>query len=108
MIVNYQPPSEKRHYKFKLPTGEEFETTETLKLFKIDPELLKEVIDNEVKFYSAQEPNEKAWRNKELQDTDWMLMPDVVVEHLDEVIKYRQALRDYRYTTSEPRPVKGF
>lgn len=35
----------------------------------------------------------KAWRNKQLEDSDWTQLPDVVLPNKDAWTKYRQDLR---------------
>ena len=54
---------------------------------------------------------ERDWRNYELDNTDWMLVPDAThggeplagSQKLQDIMDYRAALRDYNLTT-EDRP----
>lgn len=60
-------------------------------------------------------PNERVWRNAELQLTDYMLIPDATyagtalagTSRLEEVLAYRDALRKYNLST-DTRPVRPY
>ncbi len=78
-----------------------------------DEEFTKKMMEARDKHYSSQKPRERAWRNSELAETDWMLVADATFggeplagsDRLDEVIEYRHALREYNLTTDD-RPAK--
>ncbi|CAH9011761.1 conserved hypothetical protein [Vibrio phage 168E36-1] len=61
----------------------------------------------------AEKEYERDWRNYELSNTDWMLVPDATYgglplagsQTLQDIVEYRTALRDYNLTT-EDRPTR--
>ena len=61
----------------------------------------KEIAALEAKKVEAKKAKEKAWRNKELKDTDWIVM---LYDHPERLLyyKYRQALRDWTETKEFP------
>ncbi len=107
---------EKQMFKFYLPDG----SVET----NFDPAyltglgMLTDYINRvealQVSHYKNISWYEKEWRDRQVQGTDWMMLSDATYESarlqgsskLDDIIVYREALRNYNYTSSDPRPIK--
>lgn len=68
-----------------------------------------DVTDTYRQFLEAEAVTERAWRNYELTNTDWMLVVDATYggeplagsQKLDDILTYRLALREYNLTTDD-------
>lgn len=62
-----------------------------------------------VNWLESEKEYERDWRNWELNGSDWMLVPDATYAgkplagstELNDIVMYRQALRDYNLTTDD-------
>ena len=67
------------------------------------------LVEQYQEFLEAHTPYERAWRNRELDKTDWMLVADATYggeplagsQKQQDIMDYRTALRDYNLTTDD-------
>lgn len=78
-----------------------------------DTPFYERVVQKEKAFYSKNSMYEEEWVLSELRNTDYMLLEDATYKGtslseamIEDVKRYRSALRNYQWRTKEPRPLR--
>lgn len=98
--------NDKRHFKYTDKNG--VKQTD-IEVHVDDPEYYAKLVKAKDAFYDAEKIRERKWRNTQLTESDWMLLPDATFKgepvtgsvYEEEILEYRKALRDYNLTTDE-------